>query len=538
MPTPKQLALPFAVQPEKRRETISSEAESAAIFALSELERKNGGLTNKKEKIAFIIKVGYPLWLIVREGSTYVFDGLNKSSYVWSHYEATQSEFVIKDFEASFKIRENYLQFLANYRMSFQQTLNQKELTCEGLIANSDFLLEFNGYRKEATDVYGQSLGLLPPVLKEIEATAVVDQIETLQSMFKEKTEKLKQLTELISKTSKGYIEGLHFESNAVAEEAEAKIKAQKEISNPKIEKLTHDYKKQVERLEKSIDKEKLPLEKQKSHLEKIIKETETKLEHYSKQSRSQANKGNKRSEDSLKKKIRKEKHELDEFKKQHKSVERQLKALAEQEANETFKLRSEFDEKMQIERQPIVALEAFRDKKQESFRQESVKLENLTHPALEELNKFVAQRENILSSMTPVSLESDPKLKNNALMYVPFYVTAYSRADSDSKRYFVFPPAVVGSLGFSAKLKGALGMAKIKDLFNERFRGISVLGEKVRLKASSSSEFEAQIEALTQKNNILMTEAALKDGLFLLKDEGWLSESDYQNLVLANSTT
>jgi hypothetical protein len=537
MPAPKQLALPFAVQLEKLNEPFNSRAEAAAIFALSELERKNSGLTNRQEKISYITKVGYPVWLIVRGNFTYLFDGLNKASYAWIYYEATQTEFVVKDFEDSFRIREQYIKFLENYQINFQQSLNKKELTCEGLIADDQFLSEFNGYRKEATDVYGQPVGLLAPVLKENEATAVVDQIELVQAEFREKTDKIKHLTELIVQTTKSYSEGLHFESKAVAEESEAKIKAQKEIINPKLEKLTQEYKKQVERLEKSIEKEKTPLEKQKSHIEKTVKEKEANIEHFSKQAKTQASKGNKRSENSLKKKIKKEKKELDEFNKQLKHVERQLNALAEEKASETFRLKSEFDEKVKVERQPITVLETLRDEKQESFRQEIVKLENLTQPILEELKKFVAQRESILENMEPVSLESDPKLKNNTLIYVPFYVTAYSKADS-AKRFVVFPPAVAGSLGFSAKLKGALGMTKIKSLFSERFRAVSVLGEKLRLRASSSSEFEAQIEDLAQKSNLLSQEAAFKDGLFLLKAEGWLSESEYQAYVSVYNAT
>ena len=193
MSTPKQYVLPFASQSENRKESFSSDAEAGAIFAFAELERKTGGLTNRQEKTAFITKVGYPLWLIVRGDTTYVFDGLNKSSFLWSYYEASQTEIVIEDFVANFKIREQYIKFLLNYQKSFQQALNRKELSCGGLIANSEFLGELDGYRKEATEIVWQpsGLGLLSPALSETDAIGVVNQIETLQASFREKTEKL-----------------------------------------------------------------------------------------------------------------------------------------------------------------------------------------------------------------------------------------------------------------------------------------------------------------------------------------------------------
>jgi hypothetical protein len=533
MPAPKQLVLPFAAQSENRKEPFSNEAEAAAIFALAELERKNGGLSNRQEKTAFITKIGYPLWLIVRGDFTYVFDGLNKSSFGWNFFEASQTDFIIEDFDASFKIREQYIKFLSNYQKSFQQALNRKEVTCSGLIANSEFLGEMGGYRKEAAEVIWQQsgLGLLSPSLNETDASATINNIETLQATFKEKTEKLRQLNRLIFKTTNGYIEGLCFESSAVSEEAEAKIKAQKEIINPKIENLTNEYKKQINNLEKSIEREQAPLEKQKSQLEKSIKTAQTDIERYKKQSRIQADKNNKRSEETLKKKIKNEKQELDEHEKQLKIVERRLKALVDQKNEENLRLKREFDEKVRIERLPIVNLEVLRDEKLVAFKQEILKLEKFTKPVLEDLDKLVKQREDIIAKTEPLGLKSDLKLKSNALFYVPFYVAAYNGASS--KRYFIVPPASVDSLGFSHKLKGALGRAKIRDLLSARFRSVSFLAEKIRLTAASSSEFEAQLETLAQNNNLLTANMQIKNGLFTLKGEGWLSEAEYQNFAV-----
>jgi len=71
--------------------------------------------------------------------------------------------------------------------------------------------------------------------------------------------------------------------------------------------------------------------------------------------------------------------------------------------------------------------------------------------------------------------------------------------------------------------------MTKVKDLLNERFKTVSTLGEKLLTETSSNTELETQIETLTQKNNILNMKTPLKNGLLQLKEEGWLSESDYQ---------
>ena len=408
----KQLVLSFAAQSENRKEPFSSDAEAAAIYALAELERKSGGIINQnEEKLVYITKIGYPLWLLPRGETTYVFDGLNKTSCTWQYYEASQTKFLTEDFEASFKFQETYMAFLYDYQNRLEQTLTQKELSCNGLIANSDFLKEIDVYRKENQET--SSVALLSPALDQTKANFVVNQIETLQTQFREQTEKLKQLSLLIIKTTSHYTTALQFESDAVAEEAQAKIKAQQELINPKIASLKKEYHTKIENLQKSIEKEKAPLEKQKTKLKKSKDALETKMGQYRKHVRVQANKRNSRSEEGWKKKLKKAQKEHSELEGQQKSTEKQLKRLVDEEAKETFRLKDELEAKVRLERQPIVELEASRNAKMQSFRQEIEKLDNQTRPVLEELSRIVKQRENITLKAEPLGVKSDPKMKN-----------------------------------------------------------------------------------------------------------------------------
>jgi hypothetical protein len=540
MPAPaatKQFILPFAAQSESRKEHLAAEAEAAAIYALSELERKSGGIITKQteEKISYITKIGYPLWLIPRGETTYVLDGLNKSTYTWQYFEASQTKFLIDDFEASFKIRESYMAFLSDYQNRFQQALIKKELTCNGLLANVDFLGEIESYRREAAEVGSQqsNVALLAPMIEETKVNSVIIQIEALKASFKTETEKLQQLIQLINKTTSQYTTRLQFEAEAVKEEAEAKIKAQEELINPKIVSLNKEYNNHLANLEKSIEKEQLPLEKQKNKLEKTIEAIKQKIAQIKKQAKIQANKRNTYSKENLKKKLKKAKKELSELEKQHKSTGKKLKQLSELKSNKIVRLKVELEAKVKEERQPVVDLEVSRNAKMLIFRQEIEKLEKQTKPVLDELDKSVKQREYIMSRVEPLGVKSDPKMKTAALLYVPFYVACYQGVFS--KRYLIVSPSVAGSMGFSAKLKGALGRSKIKDLLTPRFKTVSGLADKIRLNANGDSEFEAEIEKLAQKTNVLNRNPAhldIKRGLAYLKDEGWLSEAEYQGFV------
>jgi len=533
--------LPFAALSEKRKEEFSINAELASVFVLSELERKSGRLNvGKPESSVFILKVGYPLLFAVREnGFAYVFDGLNKVCFDLTCYCTSQIDAMLDDFESSFRVSELYAKFLGRYK-SFNHELSSNKTACGGLITDSAFLDELYSYHSEAVEVYSdEGLGFILPVLKVPEMLEIVENIEFLQLDFREKTGKLRLLPDLVAKTTSGFIESFSFESDAVSDEAEAKIRAQKEVINPKIERLTVEYKKQVKSFEDSVDKEVGLLEKQKSGTGKALREREANIERYGKQLKLQAERGNKLSEDTLRRKQKREQQEFDDLKVQFKDIEKQIKKLTEKKEKDLLKLKEEFDKKVHDERKPILALESLRDDKQEGFRYESKRYEELTKLTVDEIDSFLSQQEKLLTYTEPLSLKTNLKVKGNGviIMHVPFYIAAFSKANMDSKRYMVFSPSLVSSLGFSSKLKGAFGMSKIKSLFDERFKGVSKLGEILQAELSTNPELEAQMEVLMQKNNILDMKTVLTDGLGLLKEEGWLSEEDYQEMLSTLNT-
>jgi hypothetical protein len=103
-------------------------------------------------------------------------------------------------------------------------------------------------------------------------------------------------------------------------------------------------------------------------------------------------------------------------------------------------------------------------------------------------------------------------------------------------RRYLFLPPSTISSIDFSAKLKGALGMSKIKDLLAPRFKSVAALISHVDLFAKQNSVFESQLNDLAQKNNLLNNSLFMENvvkGLVYLKHQGWVSDKEEQ--VLSN---
>src|SRR5674476_1017206 len=75
----KRFSLPFS-----NLKTTTPEIEAAAVFAVAELERNSGGgliARQPEEKLIFLSKIGYPLWLYPKNNVNLVFDGFGDSSY-------------------------------------------------------------------------------------------------------------------------------------------------------------------------------------------------------------------------------------------------------------------------------------------------------------------------------------------------------------------------------------------------------------------------------------------------------------------------
>ena len=530
----KRFILPFS--PEKNRELFSLDAEATAVYALTELERaKGGGLIVKQpeEKLVFIAKIGYPLWLFPMSETAYIFDGLNNSSYSVNYVDLPSAKAFAESLERTSKILEDYMTFLSDHKSYFQQAKKEKEFLLKGLIAGLDFKKEFSVYRKEAIEVTGQPAKLVPlaPSLEEATISSMLTDLTKLQSFLREDAQRLSECPRLINKTTSQYTTELDYAAEAVRDEANAKIKALEEFVTPQISKLNSEYKHQIAQVNRSFDEELESLEKLKTKTKKFIEGNEEKIKLYNREAKNQAQKNHLIYEKTWKEKSRQAKKELDGLKKEKNRIENSIKNLNKQKTQKISKLQLEVENEIKLARQPLLDLEAARDAKMLVFKQKTEKLIKQEKPVIEGLNGAIKLEETVNARFEMLGIR-DQQLKSPALFYVPFYVACYQAGLT--KRYIFLPPSMTSPIGFAAKLKGAFGVSKIKELFIPRFKEIAALIDKVQVLAKQDSLLDDEIRDLGEKNNLLNTELVrdnIAKGLVYLKHEGWLSEREYQVL-------
>ena len=224
-------------------------------------------------------------------------------------------------------------------------------------------------------------------------------------------------------------------------------------------------------------------------------------------------------------------KKEQDGLKRELKNIENNITRLSEQKGQEISKLDLSLDSEIKFARQPLRELEVARDAKMLAFKLETDKLLKQEKPLIDGLNKSIKLREAINANFEGLGIQGQG-LKNPCLFHIPFYVACFEMGLT--RRYIIVPPSTINGVDFSSKLKGALGMSKIKDLLNPRFKAITSIISKVQVLTKQNSVFESQLNSLAQRNNLLNNGLFMENvakGLVYLKHEGWLSVKEQQTL-------
>ncbi len=533
----KQSFLPFSILSENRKEPFTSDMEVASVFSLAELERsKGGGFLSKRpeEKMVFITKVGYPLWLFPWSATALIFDGLNRSKHTLSYAVVPDARDFIENLKRSSKTHETHMAFLSDHINYFQTQVTENQIEINGLITDPEFLSEFDSYQHEATATefkYTIS-GLITPTIDKSIISLALNELIRLHSSFKRDIEALNQCVKFINEATQHYVKVLLGKAKAIKEEFDVKIIAQEELVVPKVNRLKELYDHQLIQSKKSFDKQRLPLQKTKVKLEKSRERALARIEKCKLEAKSCTERENYVGEDKWKEKANETKKELSEIDDQLKKTEKELEDLEERKSLEIFNLRSQLEAKTKEERQPLLDLESSRDAEVLICQQEIAELEKQTKLVLEQVDRTIKLREASISKFAELGIKRDSALKGIALIYVPFYVACYEV--NSKKRYLFLPPSHVNAFGLSTKLKSALGKARIKQLLIPRFELANLLMDTLQVLAVQNAVFEKEIREMGEKANILNKNGQLesiRNGLEHIKEEGWISEKEQHDL-------
>ena len=533
---PEKFTVPFWIPSENRKEFSAFDLELAAVFALSELGRAKGGgffVKQPEEKTEFVSKIGYPLWLIPVSKSFLVFDGLNNNNYKIPYMVLANVKTFVEDLRRGVKTRETYMAFLRDHLNYFLDIQTLKEMNIAGLMADHDFLADFESSQQQATRISSKdaidNMGLLSPVNDESAIIPHVQELETLYISLQNDVEDLNKCMKLLNSAARHYVKELCCKERAVREEFDSKLKAEEERVAPIVNDLKDEYNTRITGLTKHFDSQRAAIQKEFVKLEKEGERTEEKIKHYKEEANKQADKNNSAAEKKWKEKINQAKKQLSQIDNQLSEAEDGLKNVEERRGLEIFRLKDELETKTKEATKNLTEFEAALEAKLIIHKQEKEQIENETKQIINNIGKALKLREVDLNQFARLGVRLEHFSKVNTLFYVPFYVTCYQT--KQQKRFTIFPPSKATASGLTGKLKRILGRAIIKDLMIPRFKAFSSLSDNIHLLIRQNAVFEAELGESGASANILNSSPALAEvtkGLAQLNNEGWLSNKEF----------
>ena len=525
--------LPFTVSAEDRAEAFTEDMEKAAIFCLSNVGKERGVLFLKKppEELLFIAKVWYPLWMVSWRSGSLLFDGLNIARHVFSYDVLPDIQTFAEELRVSSKTREAYSAFLSDRLNYFQGFKEEEERSIEGLIA-PPLLPELTSYLQEAKPVKAppMDVAVISPTFDLAAIEKALSQLSDYYEALRADIKNLRKLMKLVNDKTEEHIKLIQENLHNLKKEFDQKIADAKSSIMKKMRQIHEMYNQRITERSREFEQMLRDLHQERTKAEKARERVLIDIEQCKTEIQSSKVRKDEASETIWRKEMEKHSRELSTLEGTLKSLSKKIRETTEAKTREIASLRVEYNTEVNRAMEELRGIEASYEVKRNLLHQEMERLKNLSSTVVNQINGLLELKEMKLKELDKVGLPKKPRVPT--VVYLPFYLVCYEK--ETKRRYVIYPPSVASGMGVFAKLKGALGAARITSLLKPRFKNLTNHLNQLIVLISNNLVFEKEIIDLCVRGNILKTKRhreQIRRGLEKLKDEEWISENDFQNL-------
>jgi uncharacterized protein with PIN domain len=500
----RKLALPFAVPAEDQIRAFTKEVEMAAILYLAEADRRTGDghiLKKPDEKLVFIAEACYPIWLVPWNGATLLFDGLGVTTHTLSYDTLPDVDAFNGDIQASARTCEAYAAALSRNANYFQTFAGKTEETIEGLITDPDFIQDFWVYLLEVEEAETPlaTKAVVSPIINASDISALVKELADLRTKIEKDARDLEVSMKLLTVLTRRKTRAIRAEIKRIRRKFDQEIKQIKPKVTKKKQQIQKKYDTTINKYSKKCDERLRLLQKDRSRLQKAKKKAPN-------------------------------------AKKRIKAIDRKVARIETTKKLKLSQQRTTRDRRIEEATKPLRELEASRDASLGTKQREKTLLADLTSSILDQMNGIIESKRTALHEFYKISMDaygiSRPQKNACALVYLPLYLVRYET--ESKKRYAVYPPSIVGSIGILTKVKEVLGATRMGSFLQPYSKAITSLLNRLVPLIEKNPVLEKEISDAAIRASILRaTELRLgvNRGLRELRGEKWLSESDRQTL-------
>ena len=527
------LILPFAVSAEDRVKAFTKDMEMAAVFYLAESDRRKGeGRILKKpaEKLVFLAEVCYPVWLVPWRRKTLLFDGLGITKRTLSHDVLPDVRTFDNDVQGSAKTHETYTVALSQNANYFQNFIGKEEKTIEGLVTDSDFIKDFVTYLSEVEEIESPitTKAILSPTIDKSEILASTEELSDLRARLKEDVKDLSRSMKLLSTKTREQVRSLQGEIRKTRKTFDKRIRKVEPRVTQRIKQIQRKYDEEITRISKRFERQLKILHKNRVKLEKTHERFTAEMDRCEAEIKSCRLGKDEGGEIQWNQKLQKIRKKLPILEKNIGDINRKIGDVETAKKIEISQRRTKLDTRTEEAMKGLRDLEASREAEIRMTEQNITSLKDMTSSIISQMSETVESKKAALNEFDRMG--TPKRRREYALVYLPLYFVSYET--ELKKRYVVYSPSIIGSMGILTKLRGVFGARKMKSFLQPRSKAITALLNQIVMLTEANPVFEKEIGDAGVKASILRTtesRIAIKRGLKELKEEKWISEGELE---------
>jgi len=528
--------LPYAVLEKSRKKKFDTNMELAAILSLAEARRKKHAMVGfSTEKILFVSKLHYPLWIVPWESTCLIVDGLQIFLSNLTYMELPDIELFLNDIERGQTIREEFSKALDKHSQTLTGFSEAINIPMEAVVTDKALLSSIAVYVEEAQALNATITGnvvLIPPKIThdaaEERAKQVSDLYERLQSDVKE----LEHAALVVDEAMQLHDQRILREMELVSEAFKDEIDSVKPEMEKKVELLLKERDAKIERMNKAFEAELNKKIREKESRQKRLEKLELQRTEYKKRLELRRNRHDRIGVARWEHSVRTCENKISEVKEGIQGISHSIEKVRKQNQEDIDKLKYGYQTLIDRERNKIVEIEASLESVTKAKKGESEKLQLMTRRIVSQLGQLAENKRLHMADLQGLTIPW--KLEQVTLLAVPFFLIGYKA--ERKLRYSLYPPfKVMSSEGIVKKIEKTilsfrLG-SRIKLLLQSRSKALEkmfsiFLEEKIK----SDKTFGESLRELGMWSNVLEKadfKEVLTKGLKELQAEGWIKQEE-----------
>ncbi len=525
----RKLFLPFSVESPERVEKFSDDMEVAVMSVLAYDGIKKGFFGRKKEKVDFVMKLFYPIWLLPLRKGSLVIDGLNIHGKIFVKRRMPDVEGILEELHSADSYRTFY-EVLVKKLHELEGEKRVEKYSMDGTIPDKEVV---QGITDLLVRGRGEAEGTpLEPRIKEEELMDLLRTFNKLSRGVEREIYLLERFTSELQRLEREFLRKISLDIDEVRDHYDAKIASLKPKVEKRVARLIRERNEKIEEVSGQYEKKLSELEKEKeSILIKIqqLREEKDNLKHSLKATQDKAQKRH------MKRKIRQINKLISEENKKLSAIEKRIEAVLKKRDATLDEIKKEYDQLIDEEQKELRDLMASRDAEVKRLTKLSDEIRKLVNEMSKRISEMMNEKRGEQEELG--SMITEYHVDDIMCVYLPCYVIRYMRGRE--RRYVVYPPVRVESPSkITVKLKKTfkIGIAgKVSSSISRLSKGLENFLKVFEEELNKGGSIEIEVCSKARKNALNASREFLskvEKGLKRLCEEGWITEQEVQKAL------